>query len=176
MAFQGTAEGTVDAKGRACIPAKFREGLEEQGQVMLWYSGDATQPFLMLASKSEYNRVFEREYSRARPEHRAQVMRRIQVNSEPVELDKSARFVLPEKLAAKAGVRREDKIFFIGCHTYLEVWQLAQWNEQEAQELAGADGAEIKLDFAPDPAWLFDAGESAPDFAVSNDTESGDAP
>ncbi|MDR3313730.1 MAG: hypothetical protein LBS96_04645 [Oscillospiraceae bacterium] len=159
MAFQGTAEGTVDAKGRVCVPAKFREGFGQQNQVMLWYSGNAQEPFLMLAAREEYNRVFRREYKNAQPAQRAQVMRKIQVNSEPVDLDKSIRFGLPEKLAAKAGIRREDKIFFIGCHTYIEIWQLGNWNAQEDGAHSDEDDAPVRLDFAPDPEWLFDSVE-----------------
>ncbi|MDR2524717.1 MAG: hypothetical protein LBC83_00765 [Oscillospiraceae bacterium] len=151
MAFQGTAEGTVDIKGRVCTPAKYRAGIEGQEHLMLWYSGDAAQPYLMLATQAEFDRVCRREYGRFEPALRAQVMRKLQVNSEPVELDKSCRFGLPERLAAKAGIRREERVFFIGFHTHIEIWQLDRWLAQGEEELSDTT---IQLNFAPDPAWL----------------------
>ena len=160
MASQGTAKGAVDAKGRASLPAKLRKDYEGLSKVMMWYSGNPLEPHLLLATQQEYDRVFRREYKKAAPENRARVMRRFQLYSQPVDLDKNGRFGMPEELALKAGILRDETVCYIGCHTHLEIWKLANLEAQEEREFGIAEKEDdLKLNFAPEPEWLFDSME-----------------
>lgn len=179
LASQGTAKGTVDAKGRASLPARLRKDYEGLNEVMVWYSGNPSEPHLLLATQQEYDRVFRREYRKAAPENRSRVMRRFQVNSQPVELDRNGRFGMPEELALKAGILRDETVFYIGCHTHLEIWKLDNWLAQEDRESGTAETADdLQLNFAPEPEWLFDSmEEDKPALSIVGDTaDKGTAP
>ncbi|MCL2107225.1 MAG: hypothetical protein FWH26_09270 [Oscillospiraceae bacterium] len=145
--LEGAAEGTVDAKNRITVPTKFREAFENE-RLVLWGPKDKHAPCLILATREEFGRIFDREYSRATPQQQERVMRRFQVGRESVDLDKNARFVLPPRFFAKTGIRAEEKVFFIGCCTYLEIWALEAWDKLQ-------DGDDdFAPNFAPDPEWL----------------------
>jgi DNA-binding transcriptional regulator/RsmH inhibitor MraZ len=161
--LRGNAEGTLDAKGRATVPAKFRpmfegegkDGRDEKEELVLWEPQGLAQPFLMLTTGQYFDEVIEREYAQADKHDRQEMLHDILGHMDEIELDSAARFVIPDKYCAKAGFRRGEKLFFLANRTYMEIWSLDVWRQREAarQQLRSL------VDYTPEPTRRQEAGD-----------------
>ena len=95
--MRGNAEGTMDQKCRAGVPARF-SGMFPQGEALvLWEPQGREQPYLLLTTEAYFDEVFDREYALADRSIRQDLLRDALGHMETVELDSARRFVIPEK-------------------------------------------------------------------------------
>ena len=146
--LRGNAEGTMDVKGRATVPTKFRPMFEGQKDLVLWEPRGLEEPFLMLATAEYFDSITDREYALADKRDRQKVLRQSLGHMEEIELDSAGRFVIPDKYCGKAGFRRGEKLFFLANRDYMEIWSLEVWRQLEAEWQEGRS----LVDYTPDPA------------------------
>jgi division/cell wall cluster transcriptional repressor MraZ len=144
--LRGNAEGTLDMKGRATVPTKFRAMFEGK-DLVLWEPQGLHQPYLLLTCDDYFDEIVEREYALAEKRDREELLRDIYGHMDDIELDSAARFVIHEKYNEKAGFERGQKLFFLAYQKYIEVWPLDVWKDREAARRQDRS----MLDYTPDP-------------------------
>ena len=145
--LRGNAEGTMDSKCRAGVPAKFAAMFPEGAELVLWEAAGIDQPYLVLTQDEYFDEVFDREYAMTDKAARQALLRDALGHMETVELDSARRFVIPEKYHAKAGFEKGTKLFFLANQTYMEIWPLAVWRIWENKRR----GEVSRFDYTPDP-------------------------
>jgi len=145
--LRGNAEGTMDAKGRAAVPTKFRGIFEGKDDLVLWEPQGREQPFLVLTSDDYFDAVYDREYAQAEKLDRQDLLHDVLGHMDDIELDQASRFVVPEKYFEKTGFAKGEKLFFLANKTYMEIWSLQVW---KARETARRNARSL-LDYTPDP-------------------------
>ena len=145
--LRGNAEGTMDAKGRATVPTKFRGIFEQKNDLVLWEPQGRDQPFLVLTSDEYFDAVYDREYAGAEKGDRQDLLHDVLGHMDDIDLDQNARFVIPEKYFDKTGFAKGEKLFFLANKTYMEIWSLQVWKARETARR----GERSLLDYTPDP-------------------------
>ena len=145
--LRGNAEGTLDAKGRAAVPTKFRPMFEGRDNLVLWEPQGLDRPYLLLTSDDYFDETVERELASVEKSQRANFTRAIYSHMDDIELDSASRFVIHEKYNEKAGFARGEKLFFIANKTYIEIWALQTWKRHDAAQ----QNESLLLDYTPDP-------------------------
>ena len=145
--LRGNAEGTLDAKGRAAVPTKFRPMFEGRDNLVLWEPQGADQPYLLLTSDDYFDEIVERELASVAKADRADFTREVYSHMDDIDLDSASRFVIHEKYNEKAGFVRGEKLFFIANKVYIEIWPLRVWKDREAARRRERP----LLDYTPDP-------------------------
>ncbi len=125
MLLTGTHSRTLDDKNRLALPRRVREQLGEPGTLFVTPGPDKclwlyTQAGLeQLAAKLDQTPATDAE---------ARVFRRLYfAQTEAVDLDRSGRVLIPERLIQFAGLKRE--VVLIGIRDHLELWDAQQWQE-----------------------------------------------
>ena len=144
---RGSAEGTMDQKCRAGMPAKFSGMFPADEELVLWEPQGSHQPYLLLTTEEYFDEVFDREYALAEKAERQDLLRDALGHMETVKPDAAGRFVIPEKYHAKAGFDKGAKLFFLANRTYMEIWPLTIWRVWENNRR----GAVSRFDYTPDP-------------------------
>ena len=130
-AFFGSASHTLDPKGRATIPAAYREALGSDFTIGL----NSNFTSIALYPKEEWdklNHLLERiAYSDAKA---MKYKRKITGNSfVGYELDGQGRVLLPAPLRDGVGISKN--ICFVGVGEFLEIWDEARYrNEMDISE------------------------------------------
>ena len=146
--LRGNAEGTMDQKCRAGVPAKFGEMYPEGEELVLWEPQGSSQPYLVLTRDDYFEEVLDREYALADKAQRMDLLRDALGHMEYVKLDAAGRFVIPERYHGKAGFDKGGKLFFLANQTYMEIWPLPVWRAWENARRS----AHSRFDYTPDPA------------------------
>ena len=127
MAFVGTYEHTLDAKGRLVLPAKFRSHFADaaylaphDGCIGLW-------------TPEGFQEMVERLLEGAREgDTSPRVLRGVGGKSEEVRPDAQGRIMMPSRLQDFANLDRE--IIICGAIQRIEIWNASSW-EAMADEL-----------------------------------------
>ncbi|MCL2446534.1 MAG: hypothetical protein FWD06_07195 [Oscillospiraceae bacterium] len=130
---RGTAEVTLDAKGRVAVPAKFRPIFEERYPV-LWDAQDPKRRCLVLSHESYIDAIIDREMEKVPDDSRVDVHHMLIANMEDIDLDANGRFVISERYHEKFGYARGEKLFLIANKEYIELWSLPTWQAFNAQQ------------------------------------------
>lgn len=122
--FMGKYSHTVDDKGRAFVPSKFRDGLGNEFVVCKGFHEKCLYMFPYavfdsLAEKLSGESLFD--------ESIAKVQREFYSNSAPVELDKQGRIVIPQDLRDYADIKKE--VVIAGAGTRVEIWDKSTLDE-----------------------------------------------
>ena len=131
--YRGNAEGTLDAKGRAAVPTRFRPIFEGREELVLWEPQGSKQPYLILMLDEYFDKIVEREYDGADELEEQDLTHDIWGHMDYVELDSASRFPIDKKYYKKAGFERGEKLFFIANQSYMEVWPLKAWERHEEE-------------------------------------------
>jgi len=145
--LRGNAEGTLDAKGRAAVPTKFRPMFDGKDNLVLWEPQGHDRPYLLLTSDDYFDQTVERELESVEKNQRANFTRAVYSHMDDIDLDSASRFVIHEKYNEKAGFTRGEKLFFIANKTYIEIWSLQTWKRHDAAQ----QNESLLLDYTPDP-------------------------
>lgn len=136
--FISTFAGTLDAKGRVCIPAPWRQILaaQETAGVYLCPSldGTALDGFGQALMDSECSRLdqFDPFLSGLHDDLAAQFVS----SSVALPIDENGRVRLPDDLIAVAGLK--DRVLFVGMGRKFEIWNPETYAPVKAQRLANA--------------------------------------
>lgn len=123
----GQYQHSIDSKGRLFIPAKLREELGETFYVTM-----GVDRCLSVYSEDSWNRFTEKFESM--PYTKSRTMRPLFANAAKCEPDAQGRILLPAKLRAYAGLKKDVTV--IGVSNRAEIWDAAAWNEEESKELS----------------------------------------
>lgn len=127
MAFVGTYDHTLDAKGRIVLPSKFRGYFADAAYLS---PGDGC---VALRTPDDFKEFVERFQEEVRgKEADPDSLRAIASRSEEVRPDAQGRIMVPARLQLSAGLDRE--IVVCGVIDRIEIWNAASWNEM-ADEL-----------------------------------------
>ena len=145
--FLGTHLNRLDAKGRVSVPSAFRAALRARADA----AGESDGGASMILRSSHLHPCIE-AWPPAAFEGLATPLERLDMFSQahddlaqvlyadafPVEADKEGRIVLPERLAAHAGLT--GQIVFMGMGKTFQIWEpaAAERRQQEARERARA--------------------------------------
>jgi MraZ protein len=123
MLLTGTYPRTLDEKGRLALPKRLREVLAEPATLFVTPGPDQS---LWLYTAAELERLASRLDEAPATDAEARVFRRLYfAQTEAVDLDKSGRMLVPERLAKFAGLGKE--VVLIGVRDHLELWDAARW-------------------------------------------------
>jgi MraZ protein len=127
MAFVGTYDHTLDAKGRLVLPSKFRGYFADAAYLS---PGDGC---VALRTPDDFNEMVERFQEEVRSKDAdPKALKRLVTWSEEVRPDAQGRIMVPARLQLLAGLDRE--IVVCGVIDRIEIWNAASWNEM-ADEL-----------------------------------------
>ncbi|MCD5397843.1 division/cell wall cluster transcriptional repressor MraZ [candidate division NPL-UPA2 bacterium] len=148
--FYGEYEHTVDKKGRAIIPARFRDVLRDKF-VDAFIVTTGYERCLFVFPPDQWQ-VFEqtlRAQSLHQPDPRA-VSRILYSGTNQCPCDKQGRINLPQGLLDYAEIKKE--ITIIGVSTRFEIWARDEWKsyKQEVMKEGGlekrAEKMEVKIE------------------------------
>ncbi|HYF24512.1 MAG TPA: division/cell wall cluster transcriptional repressor MraZ [Baekduia sp.] len=133
MAFDGTADYTLDAKNRLNVPARFRDLLQD-GVVL----AKSTDPCVQIWPREAYEAHRRSIIGQLNPGGQQATMakRFFAANSHPTELDSAGRVMVPPFLMDHATLGKEVTV--IGADDHLEVWDRQAWttyNEKLTAEI-----------------------------------------
>ncbi|WP_310565534.1 division/cell wall cluster transcriptional repressor MraZ [Hydrogenophaga sp.] len=139
--FQGASSLSLDAKGRLSVPTRHRDALgATAGQLTITKHPHGC---LMIFPRLEWDRF--RERIAALP-MQAQWWKRIFLgNAMDLEMDGSGRVLVSPELRAAAGISKDAVL--LGMGSYLELWDAATYQAQEAEAMQ-AEMPDVFKDFS----------------------------
>jgi MraZ protein len=141
MLLTGTHPRTLDDKKRLALPRRVREQL---GEPTTLYVTPGPDQCLWLYTQGGLERLAEKLDQAPATDAEARVFRRLYfAQTEAVDLDRSGRILVPDRLAQFAGLRHE--VVLIGVRDHLELWDAERWQQYLGQNAprfdAVAEGA-----------------------------------
>jgi MraZ protein len=123
MLFTGTYPRTLDDKKRLALPKRVRELLKEPATLFVTPGPDQS---LRVYTVEALQRLAEKlEQTPAKPETR--VFERLHfAQTEAIDLDRSGRILIPDRLLQFAGLAQE--VVMIGVRDHLELWDAQRWH------------------------------------------------
>ncbi|MBT5381976.1 MAG: cell division protein [Phycisphaerae bacterium] len=135
MLFTGEYEHTIDAKSRLAIPAEVRAGLEADQHGTAFYVAPGSTDTLWLWPE----RLFEQmaaasEASLLPDEDLLEFEELLYSQASRVEMDKSGRIRIPERLLTQASLG--SSVMLLGVKDHLELRDPERWARQRDEKLA----------------------------------------
>jgi len=129
MMLTGTHPRTLDDKKRMALPKRIREQLGEPETLFVTPGPDQC---LWVYTQQGLERLADRLDQAPATDAEARVFRRLYfAQTEAVDLDRSGRILIPERLGQFASLQRD--VVLIGVRDHLELWDAARWQEYLAQ-------------------------------------------
>ena len=137
--FRGSYSHNIDAKGRICMPVKFREALGDSFVVTRGFDG-----CLYAFTQDDWASFDEQlEQLSIYDEGARKISRFFRAGSVDAEPDKQGRFLLSAELLAHADIRKEAVV--VGVGSRIEIWSRERWEGASAfediEEIAAAMSA-----------------------------------
>jgi MraZ protein len=133
--FAGQYEHTLDSKGRIIIPAKLRQVVvKENPEILGFWATVGVDKCLYMYSPNGWEKIIEHFAFDDNPfqtESSRQVERWFFSNAQFLEVDKTGRVNIPDKLLGKAQIA--DKVILAGVNKRVEVWSPILWEEYQAK-------------------------------------------
>jgi MraZ protein len=130
--FMGMPSGSLDKKGRACIPAHYRQILTAQGTTGLYVRPHPGKPALQC-----YGETLFEEYQRSKPirnpfseEHDDEAFD-VYAQTEPHSFDENGRVRLLQSLIDHAHLG--ENVTFVGLGEKFEIWDTQQLDAWRAE-------------------------------------------
>ncbi len=146
MHFQGEYNNTIDPKGRASIPAKFRESLVSvYGDDSLFVT--KKNGGLLAYPPSECRKI-EKNVEQMPPGPQKEDIYRVLIGpAQECAFDKQGRIQLPQSLRTYSGLDKEREIVVVGIASKIEIWSQARHEEVTRQsESRLADSPQVLAD------------------------------
>ncbi len=123
MLLTGTHPRTLDEKKRMALPKRIRELLGEPTTLFVTPGPDQS---LWLYTQDGLERLAEKLDRAPAADAEARVFRRLYfAQTEAVDVDRSGRILVPERLLQFGGLQHE--VVLIGVRDHLELWDAARW-------------------------------------------------
>ena len=141
MLLTGTHPRTLDDKKRLGMPRKLREQLGEPNTLFVSPGPDQC---LWLFTQAELEQLSAKLDQAPAADAEARVFRRLYfAQTEAVDVDRSGRILIPDRLAQFAVLQRE--VVLIGVRDHVELWDAQRWQQYLTQNAprfdAVAEGA-----------------------------------
>ncbi len=129
--FRGSAEHTVDSKGRVSMPVKFREIISDryEGKLVLTMDFDRC---LAVYPLEEWEKLEEK--IKTLPMMQKEVkdfMRFFFSSATECELDKQGRILIPPGHRESAGIAKS--VMLVGIMNKIEIWDAKAWEARNIQ-------------------------------------------
>ena len=125
MLLTGTYTRTLDDKKRLALPKRVRELLGEPSTLFVTPGPDQS---LWLYTQAELERLAERLDQAPATDAEARVYRRLYfAQTEQVDVDRSGRVLVPDRLLQFAGLDHE--VVLLGVRDHLELWDTMRWRQ-----------------------------------------------
>ncbi len=155
MLFTGEYEHTLDSKNRLSIPAKFRQLLSPETIGDKYYLIIGPNKKLWLYPDKYYEQLVSQSPAELIPDE--EILRFEQITfglARLLELDRTGRVVIPEKMIKRVSLGKE--VVIIGVRDHLELWNRQEWElyvenglSEHIQMLARAREARMSLGSRP---------------------------
>ncbi|MBI2805717.1 MAG: division/cell wall cluster transcriptional repressor MraZ [Planctomycetes bacterium] len=123
MLLTGTHPRTLDEKKRLTLPKRVREQVGDETQMFVAPGADQC---LWVYTKDEMERLSTKLDQTSATDAEARVFRRLFfAQMEEVDLDRTGRILIPERLVQFAGL--EHEVVLLGVRDHLEVWNAERW-------------------------------------------------
>jgi MraZ protein len=140
MLLTGSHPRTLDDKKRLTLPKRVREQLGEPSTLFVTPGPDQS---LWLYTQAELERLAERLDQTPATDSEARVFRRLYfAQTESIDLDRSGRVLVPDRLLQFAGV--EQEVVLIGVRDHLELWDAKRWQQYVEQNAPRFDAVAEK--------------------------------
>jgi MraZ protein len=141
MLLTGTYPRTLDDKKRMALPKRVREQLSEPETLFVTPGPDQC---LWVYSQQGLEQLADKLDQAPATDAEARVFRRLYfAQTEAVDVDRSGRILVPDRLIQFAGLQRD--VVLIGVRDHLELWDAARWEHYLTQNAprfdAVAEGA-----------------------------------
>jgi MraZ protein len=125
MLLTGTHPRTLDDKKRLALPRRTRELLGNPGLLFLTPGPDQC---LWVYTQEALERLAEKLDQAPAADAEARVFRRLYfAQTEAVDVDRTGRILVPDRLAQFAGLQHE--VVLIGVRDHLELWDARRWQQ-----------------------------------------------
>jgi MraZ protein len=125
MLLTGTHPRTLDDKKRLGLPKRIREQLGEPETLFVTPGPDQS---LWLYSQAGLEQLAEKLDESPATDAEVRVFRRLYfAQTESVDVDRTGRILIPERLLQFAGLQHE--VVLIGVRDHLELWDAQRWQE-----------------------------------------------
>ncbi len=129
MLLTGTHPRTLDDKKRLSLPKRVRELLKEPTTLFVTPGPDQS---LWLYTQSGLEELSAKLDQTPATDAEARVFRRLYfAQTEAVDVDRSGRILLPERLVLFAGLKHE--VVLLGVRDHLELWDAERWQQYLTQ-------------------------------------------
>ncbi len=127
--YGGASRVTIDSKGRAAIPARYRPALVDQCAGRLVVTLD-TDPCLLVYPHNVWQDFIRQLQQLPQFDRRLKVVRRHFLGyAEDLEMDRQGRLQLTPMLREKANLNREAVL--VGQGEKFELWDASAWDARE---------------------------------------------
>jgi MraZ protein len=135
MLLTGTHTRTLDDKKRLALPKRVREQLRAPKTLFVTPGPDQC---LWVYSEAGLEKLAEKLDQRPATDAEARVFRRLYfAQIESVDVDRTGRILLPDRLLQFAGLGHE--IVLIGVRDHLEIWDGGRWQQYLSQNASRFD-------------------------------------
>jgi MraZ protein len=130
MLLTGTHPRTLDDKKRLALPKRVREQLGDNLDTL--YVTPGPDQCLWLFTRADLERLAEKLDQAPAADAEARVFRRLYfAQTEAVDVDRSGRILLPERLVQFANLRHD--VVLLGVRDHLELWDQERWQNYLTQ-------------------------------------------
>ncbi len=135
MLFTGEYEHTIDAKLRLAIPSEIRSRLDPERHGSAFYLAPGPDGVIWIWPEKTFEEMAGAMAQSLLPdENLLDFEQYLFPNSHRVDLDKSGRIRLPERMLREAAI--ESSVVILGVRDHLELRDPAHWAEQRREKLA----------------------------------------
>ncbi|MSQ95081.1 MAG: division/cell wall cluster transcriptional repressor MraZ [Gemmataceae bacterium] len=129
MLLTGTHPRTLDEKNRLTLPKRVREQVGDETQMFVVPAADQS---LSIYTKDGLESISAKLDEAPATDGDARTYRRLFFGQmEEVELDRSGRILIPDRLVEFAGL--EHEVVLLGVRDHLEVWDSSRWQAYFAE-------------------------------------------
>jgi MraZ protein len=133
--FTGEYEHTIDAKQRVAVPSDIRSRMEAEGLSAAFYVGPGPNGAIWLWPETTFEQMAgAMERSLLPAEEMLEFEELLFSQSRRLEIDKSGRIRLPERMLAEAGLGQN--VVILGVKDHLELRDPQQWQRDRTDKLA----------------------------------------
>lgn len=126
--FYGCSEHRIQAKGQVALPMRYRAILSPEAIAKGFVLVEGEAPCIYMYTHDEFGRVKDRVRKIAEENGDPEFFRCFMEGAVAVDLDTQGRFVLPQELREKVGIRG-DRVLFLGMDDRIELWDVEHRQE-----------------------------------------------
>jgi MraZ protein len=125
MLLTGTHPRTLDDKNRLALPKRIREVLQDPTTLYVTPGPDQS---LWIYTQPSLEKLAEKLDQAPATDAEARVFRRLYfAQMEAVDVDRSGRILIPERLVQFAALRHD--VVLLGVRDHLELWDAERWQQ-----------------------------------------------